>query len=63
MDQAVKNQDTMQETQVLSLGWDDPLEKGKEKEKVRIIPKYLPRANGRINLPHKQRVRLTVRKG
>ena len=28
MDQMVKNQPTVWETQVLSLGWEDPLEKG-----------------------------------
>ena len=29
MAQLVKNQSTMRETWVLSLGWEDPLEKGK----------------------------------
>ena len=45
---SVKNLPAMQETQVESLGWEDPLEKGMVASQVRLVVKNVPANAGDI---------------
>ena len=49
----VKNLPVMQKTQVWSLGWDDPLEKGMAtRSSILDQPKNLQGKNGKVFLPY-----------